>query len=133
MKDRPTGADLEGQGPARADGSLRELTEFMARFVGERDWKRYHTPKNLAMSIAIEAAELMECFQWSDQEDLEALRSDADRYLHVQEEVADILAYCLSFSSVLEFDLGEAFRAKMEKNSVRYPAAGCRGRDFRKA
>ncbi|MBI4870123.1 MAG: nucleotide pyrophosphohydrolase [Candidatus Riflebacteria bacterium] len=105
----------------------------MARFVAERDWVRYHTPKNLSMSIAIEAAELMEIFQWSDQEGSETLQADPERFLHVQEEVADILAYCLSLSSVLGFDLEKAFLAKMDKNSRRYPPEACVGKAFRKA
>lgn len=113
--------------------TLPELTEFMARFVAERDWKRYHSAKNLSMSIAIEAAELMECFQWSETVDVRALKSDSDRYVHVQEEVADILAYCLSLASTLEFDLEGAFLAKMEKNRVRYPPEACVGKEFRKA
>ncbi len=112
--------------------TVQELTSFMAQFVAERDWRRYHTPKNLSMSIAIEAAELMECFQWADQEEPAKLAADPDRYLHVQEEVADILAYLLSLSSVLGFDLERAYLAKMEKNRLRYPPEACKGKDYRK-
>ncbi|MBI3892269.1 MAG: nucleotide pyrophosphohydrolase [Candidatus Wallbacteria bacterium] len=113
--------------------SLAELTQFMAGFVAERDWQRYHSPKNLSMSIAIEAAELMECFQWTETVDVAALKRDADRYRHVQEEVADILAYCLSLASNLDFDLEGAYLAKMEKNRLRYPPEKCVGQEFRKA
>ncbi len=110
--------------------TLSELREFMARFVAERDWKRHHDPKNLSMSIAIEAAELMELFQWSGREELEELKKDSERYVHVQEEVADILAYILSLASTLDFDLEQAFLAKMEKNRLRYPPEACAGKDF---
>ena len=113
--------------------TVAELTEFMARFVAQREWQRYHSPKNLSMSIAIEAAELMEIFQWSEKEDVAQLKSDPDRYLHVQEEVSDIFAYCLSLASVLEIDLESAYLAKMEKNAKRYPAGANAGKDFRKA
>lgn len=112
--------------------TVQELTRFMAQFVEERDWPRYHTPKNLSMSIAIEAAELMECFQWSDQEDPAKLAENPERFLHVQEEISDILAYLLSLSSVLGIDLEAAYLAKMEKNRLRYPPEACKGKDYRK-
>jgi NTP pyrophosphatase (non-canonical NTP hydrolase) len=98
--------------------TLAELQRIVDEFVAQRKWERYHTPKNLAMSIAIEAAELMEHFQWSPSDrPCEPMASDAP----VAEEMADVLAYLLRLASVLDIDLASAFRAKMVKNRIKYP------------
>lgn len=80
-------------------------------FRDERGWKPYHTPENLAKSISIEAAELLECFQWDYSFDQE----------HVCEELADVLIYCLQMVDVLEVDAKEIIFSKLEKNAMKYP------------
>lgn len=103
--------------------TVSELKARMAGFVTERDWERFHQPKNLVMSIAIEAAELMEHFQWESPE------LDAERKAAVGEEVADVLAYVLSLANVLELDLSAISAAKMKKNAAKYPAERERGKE----
>ena len=106
--------------------TIQELKERMAQFVRERDWEQFHTPKNLSMSIAIEAAELMEHFQWLTVEQSKSL--DADALQDISEELADIVIYALSLSNFLELDLAEAIVGKMEKNIRKYPKEKVRGK-----
>ena len=101
---------------------VAELKQLVAAFVAERDWERYHVPKHLAMSIAIEAAELMEHFQWVDTESPEDVMADAERMQQVREELSDVLAYTLSLANALKIDVSTAFAEKMKKNAVKYPA-----------
>jgi len=106
--------------------TLQDLKERMARFVRERDWEQFHTPKNLSMSIAIEAAELMEHFQWLTVEQSKNL--DAEALAALGEELADIVIYALSMANMLEIDLAETVLAKMAKNSRKYPSDQVRGK-----
>ncbi|BCR05244.1 NTP pyrophosphohydrolase [Desulfuromonas versatilis] len=109
-----------------AQTTLQELKERMAQFVRERDWEQYHTPKNLSMSIAIEAAELMEHFQWLTVEQSKNLSPEALQ--DIGEELADIVIYSLSLSNFLGLDLSEVVLAKMEKNIRKYPKDKVRGK-----
>lgn len=87
--------------------------ERIRRFTDDRNWHQFHTPANLAKSISIEAAELLECFQWSDTEyDIE----------HVKEELADVLVYCQNMLDELGLDADEIVNSKMTKNEAKYPA-----------
>ncbi|MFZ5899407.1 MAG: nucleotide pyrophosphohydrolase [Bacillota bacterium] len=96
------------------------LMEEVIRFRDERNWARYHTPKDLAMSIAIEAAELMEIFQWKNLQRDKLLQ---ERYrLPIQEEIADVAIYLLILSHDLGIDLAEAIRRKLAANARKYPA-----------
>ncbi|QDU70243.1 nucleotide pyrophosphohydrolase [Mucisphaera calidilacus] len=104
--------------------TVSALKERVSRFVLERDWGRYHQPKNLAMSVAIEAAELMELFQWDPHENPVRPQNEAERRERVREEMSDVLAYLLSLAAVMEIDVSEAFEAKMASNEERYPASG---------
>ncbi len=89
------------------------LKEKVVEFRDERNWISYHTPKDLSISISIEAAELLELFQWKDSEyDRESL----------EEEMADVMIYLLSLSDIADIDLGEAVLKKIEKNAKKYPA-----------
>lgn len=106
--------------------TLQHLKERMATFVRERDWEQFHTPKNLSMSIAIEAAELMEHFQWLTAEQSRTL--DPKILDDVGEELADIVIYALSLSNFLGFDLADTVLAKMAKNERKYPADQVRGK-----
>jgi NTP pyrophosphatase (non-canonical NTP hydrolase) len=97
-------------------------------FVAERCWQPFHDPKNLSASIAIEAAELMEHFQWLRSDQLGSIREDAEAMKGIREEVADIMAYVLSFASAMSIDLSSALEEKMKRNAVKYPAEQYRGR-----
>jgi NTP pyrophosphatase (non-canonical NTP hydrolase) len=100
---------------------IDELREHVRRFISERNWDRYHTPKNLAMSIAIEAAELMENFQWlTDKQSFEILQED-DACAQVVDELADILIYCLSLANKIDINISAAILDKLSRNEERYP------------
>ncbi|MGE0709087.1 MAG: nucleotide pyrophosphohydrolase [Planctomycetota bacterium] len=98
--------------------TLLECRRAMAAFVAARDWERYHRPKNLALSIAIEAGELLEHFQWEDPAPAELTPEQRQA---AGEELADVFAYCLSLANALDLDLSAAWSAKMEKNAAKYP------------
>ena len=106
--------------------TLQELKQRMASFVRERDWEQFHTPKNLSMSIAIEAAELMEHFQWLTVEQSRNLPPEA--LAEIGEELADIVIYSLSMANALKLDLADTVQAKMEKNIRKYPSERVRGK-----
>lgn len=89
------------------------------KFTDDRDWDQFHSPANLAKSISIEASELLECFQWSDEDyNLE----------HVKEELADVLVYCRNMLDKLGLDEDEIVNAKMEKNEQKYPIEKSKGK-----
>lgn len=107
--------------------TVERLKNLVADFVAQRDWGKYHRPKNLAMSMAIETAELMEHFQWLEPAEAEAyLREPAGRQ-EVSDELADVLAFVLSFANASGIDLAAALEAKMAKNEAKYPAEKVRG------
>ena len=101
--------------------SLSSLKGEVSRFVNERSWEHYHTPKNLAMSIAIEAAELMEIFQWYSSSESVDRVNNAEVRAAVADELADVLIYCLALSNRAEIDLSAAILAKLDRNSDRFP------------
>ena len=106
-------------------GALRQLVD---QFVDERNWRQFHTPKNLAMALAIEAAELMEHFQWLDADQSRAARHDDAKRAAVAEELADVVCYALAMANELDIDVAESVRRKMIKNAEKYPADEYRGR-----
>lgn len=108
--------------------TLADLRQAVAAFVDARDWQPFHGMKNLSMSIAIEAAELMERFQWLTTEEAQAVVEDADERAAVADELADILIYCLSLSNALDLDVSSAVLGKLQTNEHRYPASEFRGR-----
>lgn len=108
--------------------TVAELRELVREFVDQRDWHRFHTPKNLAMSLSIEAAELMEHFQWLTAEQSRAVTGQPDRLAAIGEELADVLCYVLAMANELGLDLATALCDKMAKNAQKYPASEYRGR-----
>jgi NTP pyrophosphatase (non-canonical NTP hydrolase) len=108
--------------------TLAELRDIVRRFVDERDWRQFHSPKNLSMSLAIEAAELMEHFQWIDAAESRRIGDDPARLSEVRDELADVLCYALALANELHIDLSSALRDKMVKNAAKYPAELSRGR-----
>jgi NTP pyrophosphatase (non-canonical NTP hydrolase) len=108
--------------------TVAQLRELVDQFVEERDWRQFHTPKNLAMALAIEAAELMEHFQWLDPAESRAVARDPVKRAAAGEELADVVCYALALAAELQLDISEALRAKMLKNAEKYPAEQYRGR-----
>ena len=95
----------------------QETIDRICRFTEDRDWDQFHTPANLAKSISIEANELLECYQWSEDADLE----------HVREELADVIVYCQNLLDKLGLDVDEIVNSKMAKNEAKYPVEKARG------
>ena len=108
--------------------TVAELKTLVDQFVDRRDWHRFHTPKNLAMSIAIEAAELMEHFQWLKPEQSRQVAHAPDRLAAAGEELADVVCYVLAMANELGLDLSQIVRDKLAKNEQKYPADEYRGR-----
>lgn len=108
--------------------TLAELRDIVRQFVDERDWRQFHSPKNLSMSLAIEAAELMEHFQWIDVAESRTVASDPAKVSAIGEELADVLCYALALTNELDLDLTTIVKDKMAKNAAKYPAADYRGR-----
>jgi NTP pyrophosphatase (non-canonical NTP hydrolase) len=107
------------------DATLADLAREVVRFRDERDWKQFHRPKEMAISLALEAGELLELMQWRDGAELEAhLRERRDR---VGEELADVLYWVVLMAHDLGIDLTSAFRAKMSANAAKYPLERARG------
>jgi NTP pyrophosphatase (non-canonical NTP hydrolase) len=104
------------------------LREAMGCFVAERDWERFHSPKNLSMGAAVEAAELMEHFLWIDNDASREVVRDATKMGEIADEIADVACYLLALSNTLNIDLSEAVLAKLAKNAQKYPAEQYRGR-----
>ena len=108
--------------------TFAQARQWVDRFVSERDWHQFHTPKNLAMSLAVEAAELMEHFQWLSAEQSQAVAKEPEKLAEVAEELADVICYGLALANELGIDLATALRGKMAKNAQKYPVAEYRGR-----
>ena len=94
-----------------------ETLERIRKFSDDREWDQFHTPENLAKSIVIEAAELLECFQWSREYDLQ----------HVKEELADVIVYSQNMIDKLGLDVDEIVNMKMEQNETKYPVEKAKG------
>lgn len=96
----------------------QETIDRIRKFTEDRDWDQFHSPANLAKSIVIEAAELLECFQWNDEEyDLQ----------HVEEEIADVMVYCQNLLDKLGLDADEIINMKMAQNEAKYPVEKAKG------
>ncbi|MGM9946555.1 nucleotide pyrophosphohydrolase [Floccifex sp.] len=96
---------------------MKNAIQQIRKFNQERDWNQFHSPENLAKSIAIEAGELLECFQWNNDYDKEA----------VCEELADVVNYCIIMADALDVDLEEIVLQKLEKNKKKYPVEKSKG------
>lgn len=96
---------------------MKRAIERIRKFNQEREWEQFHTPENLAKSIMIEAGELLECFQWSNEFDRQA----------VKEELADVMTYCIDMADALKVDLEEIILEKMNQNEAKYPVEKAKG------
>ncbi len=107
---------------------LESIKEAIQEFVDERDWEKYHTPKNIAMALSVEASELAEVFQWLDsQESLDKATRDA-----AEEEIADVFYYLVRMCQLLDIDLEQAFHEKMKKNRIKHDVNKVKGKPIRK-
>jgi dCTP diphosphatase len=105
---------------------MQETIDRIRKFRDERDWLQFHNPKNLAVSISIEAAELLELFQWKSAE--ESARHAEENREKVSDEMADVAIYLLELADVLGIDLAQAIDAKLVKNAAKYPVEKSKGR-----
>jgi NTP pyrophosphatase (non-canonical NTP hydrolase) len=104
--------------------TLARLQRRLAEFAAARDWGQYHTPKNLAAALSVEAGELVEIFQWLTPEESARVMSRPESAHRVEDEVADVLSYLLQFCEVLGIDALRALAAKIERNEKRFPTTG---------
>lgn len=106
--------------------SLLDITALqreLSAFVDARDWRRYHSPKNLAMALSVEVAELVEIFQWSTEAESRAVMATPERE-HVRQELADIFIYLTQLATALDVDMNAAVADKLALNAAKYPAPG---------
>jgi NTP pyrophosphatase (non-canonical NTP hydrolase) len=108
---------------------LARLQQRLAEFAAARNWQPYHTPKNLAAALSVEASELVEIFQWLTPEESARVMADPGTAHRVEDEVADVLAYLLQFCGTLGIDPLAALAAKIDRNERRFPVAGDKGGD----
>lgn len=99
---------------------MEEIVEKIEDFVKKRKWKKYHTPKNLAISIAIESAELLEHFQWNEY-NFDDIRKDEAKIKEIEEEIADVIIYSILFFTYLGTDIRRALLEKIKRNEEKYP------------
>lgn len=109
--------------------TIAELRAKVEKFIAERDWEQFHTAKNLSMSIAIEAAELMELFQWQECPDFTKLNKKQQK--QIRDELADVFVYVMDFCNLFGIDLSSAVREKMNDNVKKYPAKEVRGKSHK--
>ena len=106
--------------------TISELKNLVEQFVKERDWEQFHSPKNLSMAIAVEAAELMDLFKWHTPD--ESIQKMSEEPGPAVEEIADVVIYCLAFANRNNIDVSEAIQNKLLMNNQKYPADQFRGR-----
>ena len=107
---------------------MDELRRKLSQFAKERDWEQFHVPRNLSVAVAIEAAELMEHFQWLTGEQAAIALQDDENLAAVADELADVLIYALSLANVLDVDVSTIVLDKLERNEQRFPVEEWRGR-----
>jgi len=110
------------------DTDIQDLRNRVEKFVAERDWEKFHSPKNLSMSLAIEAAELMEQFQWLTIEESHEVIRDRKKREAIEEEIADVAIHIINLCNVLDLDLSKAIVGKLKKNAKKYPVKLAKGK-----
>lgn len=108
--------------------TLNELKESIEKFVSERDWQQFHSPKNLSMAISIESAELMDIFKWYDNLKSKEMVHQDDFRESITDEIADIFIYCLAFANRTAIDITDAVNNKLIKNAIKYPSEIFKGK-----
>jgi len=107
--------------------NIAAIQQTLREFADERDWDQFHSPKNLAIALSVEAAELLEHFQWLKDDESRRLSEKPDDYRAVREEIADVLIYLLRLADQMGVDLEEAVHEKMRKNAEKYPVELAKG------
>lgn len=108
--------------------TLEKLKKAIEGFAVERDWEQFHTPKNLSMAIAAEAAELMEHFLWCEGTESFAVLDNDKKRNEIAEELADILIFSLEFANIAKMDVATVIKEKMKTNALKYPIEKAKGR-----
>lgn len=103
------------------DMTVEQLKVVVRKFVHDRDWEKYHHPKDVAEAICIEAAELLEVFQWASPDETPSWKNVPSKLERVREELADVFIYCLSMANVMDIDITEAVASKIKQNEKKYP------------
>ena len=111
-----------------AEAGLDDLRGALRAFARARDWEQFHTPKNLAMALAVEAAELMEIFQWLTIDESRKASLSPSQLKAVEEEIADVMIYAVRMAQVLDIDLLKAVADKISKNNAKYPVDKIKGK-----
>ena len=107
---------------------IQELKDLLLSFRDERDWKQFHSPKYLAEALSVEAGELLELFLWKNKEEIEdKIKSDPDFKTRVEEELADVINYCICFANVTDIDIFKISVDKTQKNKKKYPIEKAKG------
>jgi dCTP diphosphatase len=101
--------------------TLIDLRDMVKKFVNDREWGQYHNPKDVAVAISLEASELLEHFLWVPDKESGAIAREAEKLVQLEEELADIIIYCLCFANVLRIDVAKAVEDKVRLNAIRYP------------
>ncbi len=107
--------------------NITEIQKKISDFAQERDWEQFHTPKNLAMALSVEASELVEIFQWLTEKQSFNIKNNPQDFLKVKDELADILTYLVRISDILGVNLNEEFHRKIQLNAQKYPVEKARG------
>ncbi|CAK9225680.1 unnamed protein product [Sphagnum troendelagicum] len=116
-----------GGGGGRHPVALTELAKNMADFAADREWDRFHSPRNLLLALVGEVGELSEIFQWKGEVPRGLANWDEEEKVHLGEELSDVLLYLVRLADVCDVDLGQAALRKLQKNAVKYPVAVCKG------
>lgn len=118
--------DLQNTDQKPHSGEIAKLTQVIKDFCEERDWKQFHDPKDLAISLSLEASEVLEHFQWKNKDEIgKYVETNKD---NIAEELADVFYWILLMSSDLKIDLSDAFLKKMQKNAAKYPIDKAKGK-----
>ena len=108
--------------------TLSDVKKVVKRFVEQRQWQQFHSPKNISMALAIEAAELMEHFQWISMQESRDAATDPEKMAAIGEELADVFCYAIALANEMNIDLAATFEKKMAKNRQKYPVEEIKGR-----
>ena len=107
--------------------NMSELRDRIREFVDSRDWSKYHNPKDIAISIVIEASELLEIFQWTKESELHTITEDPRELKELEAELADVMIYCLILANVLDIDISQTISKKIKNNIDKYPINKIKG------
>ena len=108
--------------------SVADIKQMVENFVDEREWQQFHAPKNISMALAVEAAELMEHFQWLTVQASREVEPDSEKMVAIGEELADILCYGFALANEMKIDIASTMKDKMQKNIAKYPTDQFKGR-----